>query len=104
MVFSLVGFAMVYLITNELYPTNMRTQALGTCSAFARIFCACAPFLTPLTKYWQPLPMLIVGVPLILSGGLASFLPETYNKDLPQTIKGAIHLEKGHNNEGLEMK
>ena len=70
-----VGFAMVYLITNELYPTNMRTQALGTCSAFARIFCACAPFLTPLTKYWQPLPMLIVGVPLILSGGLASFLP-----------------------------
>ena len=25
------------------------------------------------------------------------FFPETYNKDLPQTIKGAIHLEKGHN-------
>ena len=57
-----ISFAMVYLITIELYPTNMRTQALGTCSAFARIFCACAPFLTPLSAYWQPLPMLIVGV------------------------------------------
>ena len=96
---------MVYLITIELYPTNMRTQALGTCSAFARIFCACAPFLTPLAGYWQPLPMLIVGVPLICSGLLAMKLPETYNQDLPQTIKGAIDLErKGESNAAYEME
>jgi len=103
-----ISFAMVYLITIELYPTNMRTQALGTCSAFARIFCACAPFLTPLSAYWQPLPMLIVGVPIIISGLLAIKLPETYNENLPQTIKGAIDMEKRQQearvNEGFEME
>ena len=88
------GFGLVYLVTIELYPTNMRSQSLGTCSAFARIFCACAPFLSPLAKYWQPLPMLIVGVPIILSGLLALRLPETYKEDLPQTVKKAIELDE----------
>ena len=92
------GFSMVYLITTELYPTNLRVQALGMSSAMARIFCACAPFLSPLAKIWHPLPMLIVGVPIILSGMLASRLPETYNEDLPQTIRGASALEEKQNN------
>ena len=101
----ILGFRMVYLITMELYPTNMRTQALGTCSAFSRIFCALAPFLRPLAGYWQPLPMLMVGVPVICSGLLAMKLPETYNQDLPQTIKGAIDLErKGETNAAYEME
>ena len=85
---------MVYLITNELYPTNLRAQAIGLSSAVSRIFCACAPFLSPLAKHWQPLPMLIVGVPIVISGTLAVKLPETFNEDLPQTMKGAIELEE----------
>ena len=85
---------MVYLITTELYPTNLRVQAVGLSSAITRIFCACAPFLGPLAKFWQPLPMLIIGAPIILSGILVTKLPETYNEDLPQTIKGAIELEE----------
>ena len=89
---------MVYLITTELYPTNLRVQALGMSSAMARIFCACAPFLSPLAKIWHPLPMLIVGVPIIVSGMLASRLPETYDEDLPQTIRGASALEEKQNN------
>ena len=90
----LSGFSMVYLITTELYPTNLRVQAVGLSSAITRIFCACAPFLGPLAKFWQPLPMLIIGAPIILSGILVTKLPETYNEDLPQTIKGAIELEE----------
>ena len=38
--------------------------------------------------------MLIIGAPIILSGILVTKLPETYNEDLPQTIKGAIELEE----------
>ena len=94
---------MLYLITTELYPTNLRVQALGMSSAVSRIFCACAPFLNPLAKLWHPLPMLIIGIPIILSGMLASRLPETYNEDLPQTIKGASALEKRQINPNDEM-
>ena len=38
--------------------------------------------------------MLVLGVPTILSGILAAFLPETANKILPQTMSQAHALEK----------
>ena len=98
----IIGFSMVYLITTELYPTNLRVQAVGMSSAVSRVFCACAPYLGPLAKIWQPLPMLIIGVPIILSGLLASKLPETYNEDLPQTMKGAIELEEKQHQQNME--
>ena len=47
-------------------------------------------------------------VPIIISGLLAIKLPETYNENLPQTIKGAIDMEKRQQearvNEGFEME
>ena len=47
-------------------------------------------------------------VPIIISGLLAIKLPETYNENLPQTIKGAIDMEKrqqeARTNEGFEME
>ncbi len=62
------GFNMVYLYTGEIFPTNLRSQAIGLCSMVSRIFCLCAPFLAPLANYWQPLPMLILGVPTCIAG------------------------------------
>jgi Na+/melibiose symporter-like transporter len=46
-----LSFSMCYLITIELYPTNLRSQAIGSSSAIARLFCACAPFLDLWLKY-----------------------------------------------------
>ena len=48
----------------------------------ARIFGACAPFVTKLGVYWPPLPMLVLGSPAVLSALLALMLPETKGKDL----------------------
>ena len=76
-----------------MYPTNLRSQAVGTASSISRIFCALAPFLKPLSKIYQPLPMLIIGVPILISGGLALKLPETFQKELPQTMKTAKELD-----------
>ena len=73
-------------MTSELYPTNLRSQAVGFSSMVSRAFCACAPFLGHLAKMWEPAPMVIIGVPLLISGLLVLKLPETFNKELPQTI------------------
>eukprot|EP00095_Tigriopus_kingsejongensis_P011966 maker-scaffold1191_size56271-snap-gene-0.16 protein:Tk11966 transcript:maker-scaffold1191_size56271-snap-gene-0.16-mRNA-1 annotation:"solute carrier family 22 protein" len=88
-----LGFVMVYLITAELYPTNLRAQALGICSMFSRIFGMSAEFVTALAVVWQPLPMLILGVPGIVAAILAAFLHETTGRDLPQTMKEAEDIE-----------
>ena len=80
---SNAAFAMVYLITGELYPTNLRTQALSTCSTISRIFGISAAFIPKLSCVWKPLPMLILGVPSIIIGCLSYYLPETKNKNLP---------------------
>ena len=65
---SAIAFAMMYLITSEVYPTNLRSQAVGACSTISRVGCLLAPFLAPLAKVWQPLPMLALGLPALVSG------------------------------------
>ena len=50
---SNAAFALVYLITGELYPTNLRNQAIGTCSTVSRLFGISAPFMSKL----RTLPM-----------------------------------------------
>ena len=93
----ILGFNMVYIITSESYPTNLRTQACGSASAISRIFCACAPFLGKLTQYYKPLPMLVIGVPILISGALVWKLPETNNKELPPTMKEASAMDTNEN-------
>ena len=88
----LTGFAFVYYYTAELYSTNLRSQAVGYQSMVARIFCLCAPFLGGLATYWQPLPMVIIGIPIVLSGLLILKLPKTHRKELPQTVINAVEL------------
>ena len=85
---------MVWLITAELYPTNLRSQAVGTCSTVARLFGLVAPFVARLAIHWKPLPMLILGVPSIFAAILAFFVPETKHIELPATMRDADDLEK----------
>ena len=98
--FSGTAFLLVWLITAELYPTNLRSQAVGTCSTVARMFGLVAPFVAQLATIWKPLPMLILGVPSIFAAFLAYFIPETKNIELPTTMKDADQLE----NNKLENK
>ena len=98
--FGGAGFLLVWLITAELYPTNLRSQAIGTCSTVSRVFGLVAPFVAELAQIWKPLPMLILGVPSVLAAFLAYFIPETKNIELPTTMKDADQLE----NNKLENK
>ena len=86
------AFEMIYLITSELYPTNLRSQALGVCSTVARLFGLVAPFVAQLSSLWKPLPMLVLGLPSLIAGIMVFWLPETKNIHLPQTMKQATNI------------
>ena len=81
------GFTLVWLVTAEIFPTNLRSQAIGFCSMVSRIFSLVCPFVATLAIYWGPLPMLVLGVPCLFSGLLVYFLPETKGRELPQNMK-----------------
>ncbi|TRY63337.1 hypothetical protein TCAL_02627 [Tigriopus californicus] len=83
---STMAMNTVWLYTAELYPTNLRSQAVATCSFVARIAGVTAPFITKLEMIWLPFPMVVLGIPAILFGGLALFLKETAKVHLPETV------------------
>ena len=100
LVFFLIGqcssgacFVLVFIITAELYPTNLRSQAVGFCSSVSRIFGLVSPFIASLAIYWKPLPMLILGLPCLLSASLIYLIPETKDRELPQNMKDALKLD-----------
>ena len=76
-------------MTAEMFPTNLRNQAVGACSTVSRLFGLLAPFVSQLAVFWKPLPMLILGVPSLISACLSFFLPETKYMSLPTTMKDA---------------
>eukprot|EP00096_Caligus_rogercresseyi_P007289 TRINITY_DN25112_c0_g1_i1.p1 TRINITY_DN25112_c0_g1~~TRINITY_DN25112_c0_g1_i1.p1 ORF type:complete len:424 (+),score=71.20 TRINITY_DN25112_c0_g1_i1:132-1274(+) len=81
------AFEIAWLLPMELYPTNLRSQAVGTCSTISRLFGMTTSFIGALAFYWQPLPLIVIGVPALIAGLLAFCLPETKGKGLPQSIE-----------------
>ena len=79
---SSTTLTIAWFYTAELYPTNLRAQAVATCSLIARIFGMFSSFIVKLGVYWSPLPMLILGVPALFSGLLTLKLPETSKRRL----------------------
>ncbi|QQP40943.1 Uncharacterized protein FKW44_015163 [Caligus rogercresseyi] len=78
-------FAIVYVYTAELFPTNIRNTAIGICSCIARIGGVFAFIIELLKAVWGPLPMILVGAS-------PSWL--TIGKSLPETKEDALHIER----------
>ncbi len=76
-----------WFYTSELFPTNLRAQAVGTCSLLSRALAASASFVDDLSVYWEPLPMLVLGVPALVSAALVVCLPETKGKELQELAR-----------------
>ena len=90
--FAGLGFTLVYLYTLELYPTDMRNTAIGTCSSIARIAGVIAILMENLKEVWPPMSMVIFGTVSIIAAVLAFKLPETRNDKLPESIDEALKL------------
>ncbi|XP_014677146.1 PREDICTED: organic cation transporter protein-like, partial [Priapulus caudatus] len=79
-------FSVVYLYSAEIYPTVVRNAGVGSNSVFARVGAILAPYISMLGTYSPTLPLVIFGIPAVIAGVLAMFLPETMDKVLPETL------------------
>jgi len=99
-------FALSYLYTAELFPTPVRNVAVGGASTFARVGSASAPYIVDiLGAISAGIPTLIFGVFSLVAGLLALLLPETLNKELPETVDDVENWNKSKKQaEGSELK
>ena len=90
------AFSLIYLYTAEMFPTEVRTKALGTCSMVARLGSFISPYIASLGSSASSgyIPFIIFGVSTLLGGSTAILLPETIGTQLPVTIKDAENLVK----------
>ncbi|XP_032340586.1 solute carrier family 22 member 16 [Camelus ferus] len=76
------AIGLVYLYTAELYPTIVRSLAVGSGSMVGRLGSIVAPFCIYLSSFWIFTPQLVVGSLAFVSGLLTFTLPETLGKPL----------------------
>lgn len=88
-------FALSYLYTAELFPTPVRNVAVGGASTFARVGSASAPYIVDiLGRISAGIPAVIFGAFSVIAGLLALLLPETLNKELPETVADVENWNK----------
>lgn len=85
--FSSISFATVVLYSSELYPTVVRQNGMGYNSFMARFGVAVSPLILLLDDVWKELPQVVLGSTAVLGAIVASTLPETSKKCLPETIE-----------------
>ncbi|XP_034033439.1 solute carrier family 22 member 6 [Thalassophryne amazonica] len=85
--FTSASFTTVYLYTGELYPTVIRQTGMGFVSTMARVGSMAAPAVLMLDEVLPVLPSVVYGGSAVLAACFASFLPETMNVPLPETIE-----------------
>ena len=93
-VFLLIGrliisavFAVIFLYTAEMFPTSLRSVAVGISTGMARIGISVAPFLFLLDKYDTAICFSILVVIGMVAGFLCFCFPETKHRSLPDKIE-----------------
>nr|XP_047126330.1 solute carrier family 22 member 15-like isoform X2 [Hydra vulgaris] len=78
----------VYAWSSEIYPTAIRSQGIGVCSASYVVGSASAPWIGQFLGYINHiLPYFIIGASLLISGVFCYFLPEGNRKSIVQPLK-----------------
>ncbi|KAJ8009611.1 hypothetical protein DPEC_G00090700 [Dallia pectoralis] len=105
-----IAFGLIYLYTCELYPTVIRSLAVGSGSMMCRVGSVVAPFCVYLADIWQYMPQLTVGILAFIIGVLTLWLPETLGEPLSCTMEEAealgrtkIPVDKKDAEDGVEM-
>jgi len=82
------SFNMIFLYTTELFPTIVRSAALGSCSLVARIGGIAAPQIILFRRFHHSLPSLIFGATALAACFVATLLPETKGVVAEDSLEG----------------
>lgn len=89
-------FSLVYIVTAELFPTSVRTSAIGTCSLMARLGAIVAPqlalVLPTITPNLPTLHLYIFSIVSLLGSFLAIIVPDTVNSQLPEDFDQVLKI------------
>ncbi|XP_060567474.1 organic cation transporter protein-like isoform X4 [Ruditapes philippinarum] len=93
------AFAVIYVWSAELFPTNIRNSGMGSSSMFARVGSMVSPYIADLGtfvegSFGKALPLIVFGGLSVLAGLLSLFLPETSGRILPENIEDAVNFGK----------
>ncbi|XP_061173298.1 organic cation transporter protein-like [Saccostrea echinata] len=80
------SFSVLFLLTPELFPTNLRNVGIGICSTFSKIGAMISPFAGTLARAVPWAPGTIFALMCFIVTIIALYLPETHGMDLPQTL------------------
>eukprot|EP00405_Crypthecodinium_cohnii_P038545 CAMPEP_0206537900 /NCGR_PEP_ID=MMETSP0325_2-20121206/7568_1 /ASSEMBLY_ACC=CAM_ASM_000347 /TAXON_ID=2866 /ORGANISM="Crypthecodinium cohnii, Strain Seligo" /LENGTH=645 /DNA_ID=CAMNT_0054035287 /DNA_START=209 /DNA_END=2146 /DNA_ORIENTATION=- len=82
------SFCTIYLLSAELFPTTIRSEAMGLHSLAARAGGMMASLVANLGKTSKALPLIIFGLPCLASGiSILLTMPETRGKPMMDTIE-----------------
>eukprot|EP00930_Biecheleria_cincta_P096439 TRINITY_DN88292_c0_g1_i1.p1 TRINITY_DN88292_c0_g1~~TRINITY_DN88292_c0_g1_i1.p1 ORF type:complete len:524 (-),score=63.32 TRINITY_DN88292_c0_g1_i1:66-1406(-) len=81
------SFAIIFVYAAELFPTVLRSLAMGACSTWARVGGVVAPAVVSLSSIFEAFPLMIMGIVAFLAGILILTLPETVGKPLPESVE-----------------
>ena len=98
------SFSIVYIHSNEIFPTTIRNSAMGLVSFATRIGGITAPFLAKFGQIWPNMHFIIFGGMTILSGFLNLYLPETKDVALPENIESLIGMQSSMSNVKTQQK
>jgi len=87
--------AVCYIYSSEIFPTVVRNVGLGSSSLWARVGPMVAPFIASLKVYDERIPTTVFGIIALLAACLVTFLPETSNSPLPDTIQESEDAGQG---------
>ncbi|CAF4076424.1 unnamed protein product, partial [Rotaria sordida] len=86
--FASASYGIIYIYSNELFPTHLRSTGMGLCSMIARIGAILGTTSNDmLARLWINLPTVLYGIVSLVGALVVLMLPETLNKPLPQTIE-----------------
>lgn len=79
----------------EVLPTVVRAQGVALIHIMGYVASILAPFVVYLANISTVLPLLVLGTLGVVGGISALFLPETLDKELPQTLQDGENFGKG---------
>ncbi|CAG5053807.1 unnamed protein product [Parnassius apollo] len=80
----------------ELVPTGARASGSSLVHVSGYVATMLSPFIVYSERFWQPLPLLLLGAAGLLVSGFGLLLPETKGRTMPQTIYEAERLVTAH--------